>query len=291
MRKFKKVYIEITNVCNLSCSFCPKTKRKYKFMNKEEFTYILNEVKPFTDHIYFHLMGEPLLNENIEYFLEESSKREFYVNLTTNGTLLNKVGDKLINAKALRQVNISLHSFEANKKTLELEEYLQSVTDFIKKTRENSDIICAIRLWNMDSETLKGENSLNKEILNIIEKNLNLEFSLSEKLQENNRIKLQDKVYLNMAEKFEWPDIQIGNLGEEVFCHGLRNQIGILVDGTVVPCCLDSDGNLALGNVFEKPLIDILDGERSTNIYNGFSRRIAVEELCKKCGYATRFKK
>ncbi|MBS6184703.1 MAG: radical SAM/SPASM domain-containing protein [Clostridium celatum] len=291
MRKFKKVYIEITNVCNLSCNFCPKTKRKYKFMNKEEFTYILNEVKPFTEHIYFHLMGEPLLNEDIEYFFDESRNKGLHVNLTTNGTLLSKVGDKLIKAKSLRQVNISLHSFEANKKTVELEEYLDSVTDFIIKARENSDIICAIRLWNMDNDDLKGENNLNKDILKILEDKLKLDFSLSEKLQESNRIKLKDKVYLNMAEKFQWPDIKIDSLGESVFCHGLRNQIGILVDGTVVPCCLDSEGNLALGNIFERPLKEILTGERATNIYNGFSRRVAVESLCKKCGYATRFKK
>ncbi len=291
MRKFKKVYIEITNVCNLSCNFCPKTKRKYKFMNKEEFTYILNEVKPFTEHIYFHLMGEPLLNEDIEYFFEESRNKGLHVNLTTNGTLLSKVGDKLIKSKSLRQVNISLHSFEANKKTVELEEYLDSITDFIIKARENSDIICAIRLWNMDNDDLKGENNLNKDILKMLEDKLKLDFSLSEKLQESNRIKLKDKVYLNMAEKFQWPDIKIDSLGENVFCHGLRNQIGILVDGTVVPCCLDSEGNLSLGNVFERPLKEILTGERATNIYNGFSRRIAVESLCKKCGYATRFKK
>lgn len=291
MRKFKKVYIEITNVCNLSCNFCPKTKRKYKFMNKEEFTYILNEVKPFTEHIYFHLMGEPLLNEDIEYFFDESRNKGLHVNLTTNGTLLSKVGDKLIKAKSLRQVNISLHSFEANKKTVELEEYLDSVTDFIIKARENSDIICAIRLWNMDNDDLKGENNLNKDILKILEDKLKLDFSLSEKLQESNRIKLKDKVYLNMAEKFQWPDIKIDSLGESVFCHGLRNQIGILVDGTVVPCCLDSEGNLALGNIFERPLKEVLTGDRATNIYNGFSRRVAVESLCKKCGYATRFKK
>lgn len=291
MRKFKKVYIEITNVCNLSCNFCPKTKRKYKFMNKEEFIYILDEVKHFTEHIYFHLMGEPLLNENIEYFLEESSNKGLHVNLTTNGTLLSKVGDKLIKAKALRQVNISLHSFEANKKTVELEEYLDNVTDFIIMARQNSNIICAIRLWNMDNDDLKGENNLNKDILKMLEDKLKLDFSLSEKLQETNRIKLKDKVYLNMAEKFQWPNIKIDSLGENVFCHGLRNQIGILVDGTVVPCCLDSEGNLSLGNVFERPLKEILTGERATNIYNGFSRRIAVESLCKKCGYATRFKK
>ena len=291
MRKFKKVYIEITNVCNLNCNFCPKTTRKYKFMNRKEFSYILDEIKPFTEHIYLHLMGEPLLNEEIEFFLEESKNKGLNVNLTTNGTLLSKVGDKLINSGALRQVNISLHSFEANKKTVELEEYLNNVTNFIKKARENSDIICAIRLWNMDSEELKGENNLNKEILKTLEDNLDIEFSLAERLQETNRIKIKEKVYLNMAEKFEWPNIAIETLGDEVFCHGLRNQIGVLVDGTVVPCCLDSEGNISLGNIFKKSLKEIIEDKRATDIYEGFSRRRAVEDLCKKCGYATRFKK
>lgn len=291
MRKFKKVYIEITNVCNLSCNFCPKTKRKYKFMNREEFSYILNEVKPFTEHIYFHLMGEPLLNENIEYFLEESYNRELKVNLTTNGTLLSKNTEKLIRSKALRQVNISLHSFEANEKTRELVDYINSVTDFINEATANSDIICAIRLWNMDNNELKGANNLNIEILNMLEKNLSLDFSLADKLLESYRIKLKDKVYLNMAEKFEWPNIGIETLGDEVFCHGLRNQIGVLVDGTVVPCCLDSEGNISLGNIFKTSLKDIIEDKRATNIYEGFSRRRAVEDLCKKCGYATRFKK
>lgn len=291
MRKFKKVYIEITNVCNLSCDFCPKTSRKYKFMNREEFNYIINEIKPYTDHVYFHLMGEPLLNENIEGFFEECYKNGLMVNLTTNGTLLNKNLEKLINAKALRQVNISLHSFEANESNIELYEYINRVTDFINEARKKSDIICAIRLWNMDNEELKGANKLNLEILNLLEKNLNLDFSLAEKLQETHKIKLKDKVYLNMAEKFNWPDISINSIGEEVFCHGLRNQIGILVDGTVVPCCLDSEGTIKLGNVFKEPFISILEGERASNIYNGFSRRVAVEDLCKRCGYATRFKK
>ncbi|MEG1285972.1 MAG: radical SAM/SPASM domain-containing protein [Romboutsia sp.] len=291
MKRFKKVYLEITNVCNLSCDFCPKTNRKYKFMNKEEFSYIIKEIKPFTDQVYFHLMGEPLLNENIEYFLEESANNDLKVNLTTNGTLLNNNTDKLINSKALRQVNISLHSFEANEKTLELEIYINNVTEFINKVSEDKDIICSIRLWNIDNEDLKGANGLNNDILKMLEVNLGLDFSLREKLQEVNKLKLRDKLYLNMAKKFEWPDIEIASIGEDVFCHGLRNQMGVLVDGTVVPCCLDSEGNISLGNIFEEPLIEILEGERATNIYDGFSRRRAVEDLCKKCGYATRFNK
>jgi radical SAM protein with 4Fe4S-binding SPASM domain len=254
-------------------------------MNREEFSYILNEVRPFTEHIYLHLMGEPLLNQEIEYFLAESKKKGLNVNLTTNGTLLKNVGDKLINSGALRQINISLHSFEANKKTVELEEYLNNVTDFIKKARANSEMICAIRLWNMDSEDLKGENNLNKQILQVLEENLNIEFSLAEKLQETNRVKLMEKVYLNMAEKFSWPDIKIGNLGENVFCHGLRNQIGILVDGTVVPCCLDNNGDIPLGNILEETMEDILKKSLTIHIKKNFENSIITCELCKTCGF------
>ena len=289
MKRFKKVYIEITNVCNLSCNFCPKTGRKLQFSDEERFKEIIEKVKPYTDYVYFHLMGEPLLNKNLARFLDICYENGLKVNITTNGTLLAKEKNVLINAKALRQVNISLHSFEANKVTKELEEYVSEVIDFINEAKEN--IICSIRLWNMDNKELKGENNLNIEILRMLEKNLNLDFSLSEKLQETHRIKLKDKVYLNMAEKFEWPNINLDSSQEKVFCYGLRNQVGILVDGTVVPCCLDSEGTIELGNIFNTSFTNIIEGKRASDIYNGFSKRMAVEELCKKCGYATRFKK
>ena len=143
----------------------------------------------------------------------------------------------------------------------------------------------------MDNKELKGENNLNIEILRMLEKNLNLDFSLSEKLQETHRIKLKDKVYLNMAEKFEWPNINREVISESAFCYGLRDQIGILVDGTVVPCCLDSEGNIPLGNIFESSLENILNSKRAKDLYEGFSNRKAVEELCKRCGYVTRYSK
>lgn len=291
MRKFKRIYIEITNICNLSCEFCPKTKRKYKFMDKKEFKEIIEKVKDHTDHIYFHIMGEPLLNENIGYFFEESYNNGLSVNLTTNGTLIKDKSDVLLNAKSLRQVNISLHSFEANDSSLKLHEYIENITDFIREAVKSTNIISAIRLWNMDNKELKGANALNNEILGLLEKNLNLDFSLSEKLQESHKIKISERVYINMAEKFDWPDSTIDLISDDVFCHGIRSQIGILVDGTVVPCCLDSEGSINLGNIFNQSLEEIVDGERACAMHDGFKKRKAVEELCKRCGYASRFRK
>lgn len=291
MRKFKRIYIEITNVCNLSCDFCPKTKRKYKFMNKEEFKHVVEQVKDYTDHIYFHIMGEPLLNKDIGYFFEESYKNNLQVNLTTNGTMIKDNTDILINAKSLRQVNISLHSFEANDSVITLDEYISNISEFIKKASDEGDKITSIRLWNIDNKELKGANGLNNDILRMLEEKLNIDFSLSERLQETHKIKIRDRVYLNMAEKFQWPDIKIKELSDNVFCHGIRSQIGILVDGTVIPCCLDSEGIINLGNIYEQSFEEIVEGKRAVDMYEGFQRRKASEELCKRCGYAVRFTK
>ncbi|HEY5525058.1 MAG TPA: radical SAM protein, partial [Clostridium sp.] len=141
MKKYKKIYIEITNVCNLSCSFCPKTERKSKFLSVDEFKTVLKEIKPYTKYIYFHLMGEPLLNPNLEEFLRLAYEEDFKVNITTNGTLLRSVKDILLRSKALRQINISLHSFEANNKEVSFQEYFDEVLGFIKETNDTTDII------------------------------------------------------------------------------------------------------------------------------------------------------
>ena len=291
MKRFKKVYIEITNVCNLSCNFCPKTGRKYEFSDEERFKEIIGKVKPYTDYVYFHLMGEPLLNKNLARFLDICYENGLKVNITTNGTLLAKEKNVLINAKALRQVNISLHSFEANKVTKELEEYVSEVIDFINEAKES--IICSIRLWNMDNGilNLKGKNTLNDDILKMLQEGLNSEIDIKEALSNKPGIKVSKNVYINSAEKFEWPNINRDVISESAFCYGLRDQIGILVDGTVVPCCLDSEGNIPLGNIFESSLENILNSKRAKDLYEGFSNRKAVEELCKRCGYVTRYAK
>ena len=287
MKKFKKIYIEITNVCNLSCDFCPKTNRELKFMDKKSFQHIVNSVKLHTDYVYFHLMGEPFLNENIKSFLDISNENSLKVNITTNGTLISEVKDVLLSSNALRQVNISLHSFEANEGHVEFSKYIDNIIEFVKEASEKTNIITSLRLWNLDTK-YTASNSMNIDIFEFLEQSFKIKSSLRESLKEKNSFKLKNNVYLSMGEKFKWPSLQVEELGERVFCYGLRDQVGILVDGTVVPCCLDSDGSIALGNIFDNTLEEILSSKRAKDIYSGFSGRKAVEELCKKCGFINR---
>ncbi|MDO5517863.1 MAG: radical SAM/SPASM domain-containing protein [Clostridium sp.] len=287
MRKFKKVYVEITNICNLSCNFCPKTSRKLKFMEKEAFEEVIKSIKPYTDHVYFHLMGEPFLNKNLETFLGICAEYDLKVNITTNGTLINDVKDILLKSKALRQINFSLHSFEANDKDVDFNQYIDNIISFVKEANEKTGIICTLRLWNQDLK-YKASNDMNVDILTLLEEQFGVDDDIKETLKERNSFKLRDRVYISMGQKFMWPSLQVAELGERAFCYGLRDQIGVLVDGTVVPCCLDSEGSIPLGNIFEQNLEDIINGERAKAIYDGFSGRKAVEDLCKRCGFINR---
>lgn len=286
MKRFKKIYIEITNVCNLSCEFCPITNRKPELMNLDSFKNILINIKPFTDYIYFHVKGEPLLHPELDRFLDLSEEYGFKVNLTTNGTLIDEARNKIINKEALRQINFSLHSFDANETDLSLEDYLYSIITF---TREavNKNIIVSYRLWNLDEDIESLEK--NRHILNVLEKAFDLDYKIEEKLLESRGVKLSKNAYLNAASRFKWPDKNLKETDNIGFCYGLRDQVAILVDGTVVPCCLDGEGVINLGNINNTSFKDIIESTRAKILYEGFSNRHVVEDLCKKCDYRRRF--
>ncbi len=280
--RFKKIYLEISNICNLHCSFCHGTKRAQKAMTVEEFFCVLPKIRPYTDYLYFHLMGEPLCHPCLEEFLKLAGEHGFRVIITTNGVLVDKKKDILLSSYSLHKVNISLHAFEANDLPIPFEDYLDSCLEFGKAASETSDKIVVYRLWNNG-----GKDKLNRDILDAIEK----KFPNAAETYDNRRSrKLAQRVYLEHGDKFDWPDLAADDMGEEVFCYGLRDQLGILCDGTVVPCCLDAEGDIALGNIFEDSMESILASERAKAIYDGFSNRRAAEELCRRCGYATQFK-
>ena len=277
MKRFNKVYLEISNLCNLRCAFCPGTKRAPHRMTEAEFSALLPTIRPFSDYLYFHLMGEPLCHPLLARFLELAGQAGFKVILTTNGTLLPKMQEVLLHAPALHKVNISLHAFEANDLAVPFSEYLRGCFAF-GKAAEGKCII-SYRLWNGG-----GADELNGQILDAM-----AEYFPRPWAEERRGPRLGQKIYLEYGDKFDWPDLSAADNGERVFCYGLRDQIGVLCDGTVVPCCLDHEGDLALGNLHETTMDAILETDRAKAIYEGFQKGKAAEELCRRCGYATRF--
>lgn len=278
MKRFQKIYLEISNLCNLRCAFCPGTGRKKHALTEAEFSFLIPRLRPWADYLYFHLMGEPLFHPLLARFLELAGEAGFQVILTTNGTLLQKQQAVLLSAPALHKVNISLHAFEANDLSIAFEAYLEQCFSFGKAAEGKKLVV--YRLWNHG-----GAEGRNGEILTALE-----HYFPKPWVETRRGIRMGERVFLEYGDKFDWPDLSADDGGDRVFCHGLRDQIGVLCDGTVVPCCLDHEGDIPLGNLFADSMEDILNSPRAKALYDGFSRKKAAEELCRKCGYARRFR-
>ena len=277
--KFKKIYIEITNSCNFDCSFCFKTARATKFMSPDEFRLVVEKIRTFTNYIYLHVLGEPLLHPQLDEILNIAEAAGLNINITTNGGLLERKKEILFKHE-VRQVNISLHDAEENIAPEKWEDYLNSAFDFALKMAANTYV--SLRLWNTSNDSSSEFNSL--VVTKIAEK-----FNLIEKILENdtngNGLKLTDHIFLQRAPRFEWPDEKNTGTQTQKHCYALRDHIAILADGQVVPCCLDADAVMKLGNIFVEELDTILKTEKAKRIRTGFTNNAITEKLCQSCGF------
>ena len=274
---YSRVYVEITNICNMNCSFCHGHSRAPRRMTAGEFSYVLSELSSKTSYLYYHLMGEPLTHPDLPIFLAMANERGFRSVITTNGTLLAKRQAELLSAP-LYKLNLSVHSFEEGSDEAFFR-YLTEISDVAEAAARQGTIV-VFRLWN------KGlDGGRNEAILSFLQER----FSDGEWAENTRGLRIRDKLHIEWGERFAWPDRAAEEGDEDVFCYALDDHFGILADGTVVPCCLDSQGDLFLGNIFDTPISDILSSSRATAIREGFSNRCAVEELCRRCGYARRF--
>lgn len=275
-KKYSRVYVEITNICNRSCSFCPGTTREKGRMSFDEFKFVASSLVGVTDYIYFHVMGEPLTHPELPEFIKYAASLGFKCAVTTNGTVVTTRGDELISS-GVYKVNLSVHSFENGEEENYLS-YIKSLADFADRA-SNAGVLTVLRLWN------KGhDGGLNDRTLEILKDRLDGEWKWGTR-----GARIRHKLHLEYGDRFDWPDMQADNMGENLFCYGLRDHFGILCDGSVIPCCLDREGDITLGNIHKTPIREILSSKRATEILSGFDKRVAVEELCQKCGYARRF--
>ena len=273
---FKKAYLEITNVCNLSCEFCCGTKREKSFISTEKFEIAARNLRKVTSYLYLHVMGEPTLHPDFEKLLGICENLGFRVVVTTNGTLLEKMGEILVNNPCAHKVNISLHALEVNK-SIVFEEHLEKCAVFCKEMNA-ADKICVLRLWNGDKDNKYGSGELNTPILQYLEK----QFPRQDWKVNRQGYCLCGKIFIEFAQRFDWREKEDDT---KVKCYGLRDQIGVLCDGTVVPCCIDCEGVIKLGNIFKDDVLDIINSDLAKQIAEGFRNGKAVHPYCQKCGF------
>lgn len=276
MKKYKKIYIEITNICNLNCSFCSKVEKTRKMLTTFEFKEIVEKIKDYTDYIYLHVKGEPLTHPNIIELIDIAKEYNLKVNLTTNGVLFPKYVEELSKCENLSKINFSLHS-ENN-----IPNYCEKIFDSVNKLNNQTVIY---RLWTLKENELDEKST---EIVDKIKNHYKLDNLFIEKVKTENNVKINSTTYVDKDNEFSWPEIN--EYKSNGYCYALKTQIAILSDGTVVPCCLDSNGQIELGNIFNNTLEEIISSERYQNLKKSFQDRKPCEELCKSCTFKERFK-
>jgi radical SAM protein with 4Fe4S-binding SPASM domain len=297
-RRFSKVNIEISNICNLQCSFCPEVVRAKGLMDSGLFAKIVEEVAPLTEQVCLHLMGDPLVHPELGTFVEICARHATPIFLVTNGVLLRERQAEILLHPIVRQMNFSLHSFPDNFPERDPAPYLEKIFAFTERAfRERPDLYVNYRLWNLDAPDgdPRGAGARNRRALELI----NARFTAADSagrgspssvdVRTRKSFRVKERLYLHFDTEFVWPSLDLPILGERGSCHGLSNHFGILVDGTVVPCCLDKEGKIPLGNAREGRISDILDSSRARKILRGFRERKLTEDLCRRCHYIERF--
>ena len=263
--KLKKIYIEITNRCNLNCSFCIHNKRPFKDMTFDEYKMIINKIKNHTKEVYLHVLGEPLLHPNINEFIDYATNNGLLVNITTNGYLIKNI----LNNHNINRLNISMHSYQ-EQTNLSLNDYLDNIFLVIDKLR--SKTFCSIRLWVSNHHTKTMLNYINERYhTNILE------------IHDDMKEKITNNLIIDTNHEFIWPNLNNHYYSESGTCRGLIDHIGILSDGTIIPCCLDSEGVIKLGNIYTNSLEEIYNKPIVTDMICGFKNNKKIHELCKHC--------
>ena len=285
--KFKRIYIEITNICNLKCSFCSPMLRKKEHMTARNFEKILLEINKYSPHIYLHVKGEPLTHPDLNELLNLAEKYNFPVNITTNGTILAEKAELIFAHKNIRQVNISVHSLKAQQENES--KYLKEIAEFGLRAKKENRPYVSYRMWNGNVNEAMSDAA--KTQLEKISEAFGITLKEHELLKGRCSAKLGENIFISFDEEFEWPSLSLPEVSQRGKCRGGGDMLAILVDGTVVPCCLDADGIVNLGNIFTESFDDILESERYQSLYKGFHGGNISEELCRKCSYRTRFDK
>jgi len=286
--KFYRIYIELTNVCGLSCSFCPTKELPSKEMDLDFFESTIKQAKKYTKEIACHVVGDPLTQSNLSDYLDIIHKHGLKAMLTTSGYFLKKHSYETLFHPCVKQINISLNSFNKNDTSLTFEQYITPVLALCHaKLERGEELFINLRVWNLDE--LMSERTFNETLFEKLSNAFDVRVELDTIYRERPKsIRLASKILVHFDNYFEWPSLQNKNYGHGT-CQGLQSHVAILASGKVVPCCLDCDGIIELGDLHESSLDNILSSDRSVKMLEGFKEGKALEELCQKCSYKDRF--
>ena len=257
-------------------------------MSLDLFSKTLAQVSKVSQLVALHLMGDPLVHPELKEILDLCQKHKTRVFMVTNGVLIKS--PELLLHEAINQVSFSLHSYTDNFPGQDPTQYLERIFKFTELAFEKRPkLFINYRLWNLKSKS--GTDQQNEIFFKAIEDRFQIKIPRNIEIANNKNLKLKNYLSLHFDVEFTWPALSLPVLGTEGTCHGLKSHFGVLIDGTVVPCCLDKEGHIPLGNLNQQPLNQILASPRALKIIKGFQQNRLEEDLCQRCQYIERFQK
>ncbi|MFI5361877.1 MAG: radical SAM/SPASM domain-containing protein [Elusimicrobiota bacterium] len=285
-KRFQKVYVEISNICNLQCDFCPEVVREKDMMGRELFARVIAQLSPIAEQVCFHLMGEPLTHPLFAEFVSFCARENLPVNITTNGTLLGEGRVEALLNSIVRQVNFSVHSFASNFPGKDIGPYLEKIFAFTRLAfSRRPDLYLNYRLWNLAGA---AENP-NADIVARVENAFGVTLDQEIDVRWRKGRHVRNRLYLHYDTRFDWPRLDAPLKSDTGTCRALSNHLGILSDGTIVPCCLDKEGATILGDARRHTLEEVLAGERAQRMARAFRDGRLIEDLCRRCTFVSRF--
>ena len=299
----KSVYIEITDACNLRCSFCPSSDcrdeagsgKSHNFMSSTLFKQcVAGTVEAGIENVYLHVLGEPTLHPGFALFLKEIKTAGLSLTLVTNGTTIARTAHHILNSPAVRQVNFSTHAY-AELPPDEARGHLENVLDFCRIALiARPEMYINLRLWNIGAATAGDWNEF---AISRINETFNTQVAPGNFCSRHKSFPIAGRLYLHEDSRFEWPgkspQAENSRDPQQIVrgtCHALDTHVAILHDGRVVACCLDYSGQIALGNIADQSLPEILDSPTARNIREGFEKHELRHPFCQSCSYCKRFK-
>lgn len=317
-----RLHIEVTNVCNFKCEFCPDAimERKRGHIDLKLLEKLLDEIadKHLTKIVTFHLMGEPLIYPHIFKAIALAVDRKLELHLTTNGSTFAIRPDhieKLV-ASGIPKVTISLQTPSTDTFTLRGAPpnlspnlYFSGITQYVQANLEDEQSPTRVNIKFLDStphpflvphkplKIVEGREQMQAE-LNRWADILFQGYSHPPDLQWIDQqirqhkpgrwqvITLHPKLGLETFPLDSWGNVELGtDVVPARFgtCNGAAQQVGVLYDGTVVPCCKDYEGRIPLGNLNEKSLAEILVDRPACALRQGFDRLQVTHPVCQRC--------
>ena len=272
MKTPKDIYIEPTNICNLQCSFCfhanNAMRRKKGTMTFKTFKRLVDDVKSFKPNLVLHHSGESFVHKELFDFIRYAKKAGLRVSLTTNGTLVDKNDFEILDT-GIDGINISLAGVDkedyANVRPgTEFDTLMENITA-LAKNKLKRNLATKLTINVVETKFNRPKIPLFKKRIESIN---GIDGVIVRRLMDWGGTLDISKLHITpfwrswamYANKY----FKLATKG--TLCEAINDGGAILWNGTVVPCCIDFNGTMTLGNINEQKFLDIWNGEKSNQI-------------------------